>query len=232
MTAAHDALGAPYDDLEVFRPPSGARLPTLRGSSSLTGLRPIWAARRRFLALRAPLVVEAAAAPTAGVRVEPSWLLAILWDELARRDLFEGATDWLAGRLGRDPSVGPFQITGGTAVDVVRFAEWGAPLRGYDARELAELLGDVSFAARVAAGRLAQILAHWRDAGHDPWAPGGLGRHAVGPLELAATLYSIGLGRPHAHPRANERGLQIASFARVLARALDEGALARWAREV
>jgi hypothetical protein len=231
VTAPHDALAAPYDDPERFRPAPRLRLPTLRGPGSLTGLRVLWARKRRFLARAAPLLVEAAREPVAGVTVEPAWLLAVLWDELARRDLFEAATDWLAGALGRDPSVGPFQITGATAVEVARFAPWGGPLRGQSARDLAPWLHDVPFAARVAAGRLAQILATWRDAGHDPFTPGGLGPHRVGPLALAGTLYSIGLGSPHGAPRANARGLQIEAFSRVLGAALGDGSLARWSTQ-
>jgi hypothetical protein len=200
VTAPHDALAAPYDDPERFRPAPRLRLPTLRGPGSLTGLRVLWARKRRFLARAAPLLVEA-------------------------------ATDWLAGALGRDPSVGPFQITGATAVEVARFAPWGGPLRGQSARDLAPWLHDVPFAARVAAGRLAQILATWRDAGHDPFTPGGLGPHRVGPLALAGTLYSIGLGSPHGAPRANARGLQIEAFSRVLGAALGDGSLARWSTQ-
>lgn len=207
-------LGPPYDDMHWFRAGRWWRPPTLDHPGGLSGVRRLWERKRRYLTLRIPLVLEACATTGApACAVEPAWLLGVLWDELARRDLFEGTTDWLAGHLGRDPSVGPFQITGATGLQVVRFASWGAPYRRLDTAPMRELLLDFSFAARVAAGRLSQILTCWRDAGHDPFVAGGLGPHRVRPVELCGTLYSQGLGSPRCDPRANARGAQIGRFA-------------------
>lgn len=150
--------------------------------------------------------------------VEPAWVAALLWDELARRDLTESLTDWALGRLGRDPSVGPYQVTGHTAREVVRFLAgrvgWADGLSEASPAELRGRLLDFEVATRVVIGRCHQILITWAEAGHDPRAEGGLGPHAVTPVELIGTLYSQGLGQPKPNPRANERGIQIGHFAR------------------
>ncbi|MEM9693015.1 MAG: hypothetical protein AAGA56_10750 [Myxococcota bacterium] len=171
----------------------------------------MWQRRRRYLLLRAPLVADLCRFDhQPSLPVPPAWVLAILWDELARRDLTESLTDWTLERMGRDPSVGPFQITGATAASVVQFAPWGRPYRALSMADNRTLLWDFGHAARVAAGRLRQILHHWRE--FEPWRNEGLGRDRVRPLALLGTLYSQGLGVPKAHPQANGRGAQIAAF--------------------
>jgi len=147
------------------------------------------------------------------VAIPPAWVLALLWDELARRDLTEAASDWLLGRLGRDPSVGPYQVTGCTGLEVVGFVSWGAPYRRLRPAEMRDLLLDFTFATRIVVGRAQQIVSRWRTSGHDPWSEGGLGPHRVSPIALVGTLYSQGLGHPKPDPRPNPRGQQIAAFA-------------------
>ena len=212
-------LGPPFDDLRQLNRTAG------KVSAWL------WQQRNGFLTLRLPLLVEAAAAtafpglPGSGPhrgRLCPSWLAAILWDELARRDVTERYTDALLGLVGRDPSVGPFQVTGGTAREVLNSSPWGKPYRSYSLAQLRELLLDFTFAARIVGARICQILETWQRAGHDPCrSQRGLGPHQVSPLQLVGTLYSQGLGSPKPNPKANGRGRQIARFAAQAAEAFD-----------
>lgn len=145
------------------------------------------------------------------------WVAAILWDELARRDITESLTDWALGQFGRDPSVGPFQVTGGTGREVATFlrerAGWADAVADLPLPEMRVRLLRFEFAARIVIGRCEQILETWREAGHDALASDGLGPHRVSPIALVGTLYSQGLGQPKPNPRANDRGVQIEAFA-------------------
>lgn len=199
------ALEPPFDD-----PVTLANTVRGPGRSAIAAL---WRRRREYLELRRPMVEEVCAGDAQPVAIPASWVLALLWDELARRDLTEAASDWLLGKVGRDPSVGPYQVTGRTGLDVVGFVPWGAPYRNLSPAQMRELLLDFSFATRVVVGRAQQIITHWRAAGHDPLVEGGLGPHRITAIALVGTLYSQGLGRPKPDPRPNPRGRQIASFA-------------------
>ncbi|MEM1033659.1 MAG: hypothetical protein AAGN82_25210 [Myxococcota bacterium] len=200
-----DALGPPFDD-------------PITGAATGVGFRARsherrWRRRRATLERHRDDVVEVCAQDDHPFAVPSAWVLALLWDELARRDITEAATDALLHWLGRDPSVGIFQITGATARDVVAFARWGGPHRQRSPAELRERLLEPRFAARVATARVQQIIVHWQQAGFDPQRSGGLGPHRTSAIALVGTLYSQGLGQPKKNPRANARGLQVASFA-------------------
>jgi len=197
-------LQPPFDDPVTLGPVQGP---------GRTAWQALWRRRRAFLDLRRPIVDEVCLRERAPLAVPPAWVLALLWDELARRALTESASDWFLGRVGLDPSVGPFQVTGATGLEVVGFVEWGKPYRPVSPAQMRELLLDFSFAARIVVGRVQQILLTWRQAGFDPMRRGGLGPHRVSPIALVGTLYSQGLGEPKAEPRPNARGLQIADFA-------------------
>jgi hypothetical protein len=200
------ALEAPFDDPMTYR----------RGRGIAAYQRSLWSVRRDYLLLHAPIVRELCATHVEPIAVKPSWVLAILWDELARRDITESLSDWLLGRLGRDPSVGPFQVTGRTGCEVVRFVSWGDPYRELSRAEMRSLMLDFSFSARIVIGRIQQTLRHWQTRGFDPLDPGGLGPDRLSPIALVGTLYSLGLGVPKANPRANARGAQIEAFATAL----------------
>lgn len=210
--AGNAALGAPWNDVTRYHARSLWRFWPRHAE-------PLWRSRRRYLLPRLPSIAAAcrASEQADGVVVEPAWVAALLWDELARRDITEGLTDWALGRLGRDPSVGPYQVTGGTAREVVRFlagrASWADELALASTAELRARLLEFDLATRVVIGRCQQILTTWLAAGHDPRGERGLGPHRVTPIELIGTLYSQGLGRPKPNPRANDRGAQIAGFA-------------------
>lgn len=201
------ALEPPFDDPVTLASTRGP------GRSALAAL---WRRRRDYLELRRPIVGEICARDTVPLAIPTSWVLALLWDELARRDLTEAASDWLLGKVGRDPSVGPYQVTGRTGLDVVDFVPWGTPYRTSSPAQMRELLLDFTFATRVVVGRAQQIVTHWRRAGHDPLVEGGLGEHRLSPIALVGTLYSQGLGQPKPNPRPNPRGRQIALFAQKL----------------
>lgn len=202
-----DALDPPFDDPITYR----------RGRGITAYERRLWTVRRDYLRLHAPIVEELSATHRDPMAVDPSWVLAILWDELARRDITESLSDWLLGRLGRDPSVGPFQITGGTGCEVVRFVPWGEPYRTLSETQMRSLMLDFSFSARIVIGRIQQIVSHWQSSGFDPLHPSGLGPQRLSPIALVGTLYSQGIGSPKPNPRANARGRQIEGFAAALA---------------
>ncbi len=195
-------LPAPWDELRSYRAKWWQR-----------GWRPVWHKRQRFWRRRLPLIVQRCAEQKERQAIEPAWIAALLWDELARRDLTESLSDALRGELGRDPSVGPYQVTGATAAQVLAFVSWGPAYSGHSLADLRALLLDFDFATRIVIGRAVQILTRWQRAGYDPFTPGGLGPHRVTPIELIGTLYSQGLGSPKAAPRANARGKQIGRFA-------------------
>ncbi len=202
------AISAPWDDIRAYHARPDWRLVPRRAE-------PLWRWRRRYLLARVLRISELC--EEAATIVAWPWVAAILWDELARRDITESLTDWALGRLGRDPSVGPFQVTGTTGRQVAEFLRSRSnALRCPAAISLPEMrrrLMNFDFATRVVIGRCEQILVTWKDAGHDVCAPMGLGPHRLSPIALLGTLYSQGLGSPKPGPRANARGMQIAGFA-------------------
>ena len=210
-------LAPPWDELRRYRAKWWQRgLPN--------NWRYLWLQRQRYLQRHLSLIVERCAEHNQGAmtHIEAAWIAALLWDELARRDLTESISDALLGELGRDPSVGPYQVTGVTAAQVVAFMPWGGPWSAHGLAELRARLLDIDFATRIVIGRSCQILTTWQQAGHDPFALGGLGPHRLAPIELLGTLYSQGLGSPKAAPRANARGQQIGRFAEQAQELLDE----------
>ncbi|MEM7384898.1 MAG: hypothetical protein AAF514_08120 [Verrucomicrobiota bacterium] len=146
--------------------------------------------------------------------VQPEWVAAVLWDELARgsNTPVERFKDQVQ-RIFGDPTVGPFQIRISTARDIIRtfpaLATEIPPMTN-----LADLLRkDLRAGAMVVAFRFAQIDLHWAEAGYPPKAAGGIGPEKISFLQLVGTLYSQGLGVPKPDPRPNERGMQISEWA-------------------
>jgi hypothetical protein len=200
-------ISAPWDDLSQYRAPLLKRALPRHAE-------PLWRWRRGYLMRRLPRIRLLCSQAD---HVAWEWVGAILWDELARRDITERLTDWTLGKLGRDPSVGPYQVTGRTGLDVVAFVprgvRWADAMRSATEADMRRKLMRFDFATHVVIGRCAQILATWRDRGFDPGVPGGLGPHRVSPIGLIGTLYSQGLGLPKPDPRPNGRGRQIERFA-------------------
>ena len=206
-------LGYPWGDIEHPLPPPECTAGF--GMGRARGYAEAW-----FERLVGTIIEATATAPCC---ICPEWLLAILWDEIARRrrdpntgmDEEQGHDDYWKGW---NPSVGSFQITPETARDAIR---WGGVFttddRNLNDEELYDrLTNDAGFAARVAAVRLCQILAGYINAGYNPCAEG-----SISVIELAGSLYSRGLGRPKANPEVNERGKQIADFAEQIKRKLN-----------
>lgn len=139
--------------------------------------------------------------------VDPYLLGAIIIDEVARFAPFEIMTDPLGGLfLGANTSVGIAQVEIDTAHDLI--------VRGYyhpnprDSRLSPKNVQNISrqelypyvkkHSIAFAAARMRALTDEWKrfvDLSKGP--------------EIIATLYHLERRKPHAHPRPNERGLQI-----------------------
>ena len=204
-------LGYPWGDIEHPLPPPECTAGF--GMGRARGYAEAW-----FERLVGTIIEATATAPCC---ICPEWLLAILWDEIARRKR-NPSTGADEERQSDDeewwPSVGPFQITLATARDAMRWGgEFSNEERNLNDKELHDrLTNDAGFAARVATARLCQILAGYLNKGYNPCAEG-----SISVIELVGSLYSQGLGRPKANPKVNERGRQIADFAEKIKRRYD-----------
>ncbi|WP_461482376.1 hypothetical protein [Porticoccus sp.] len=145
----------------------------------------------------------------------PALVLAILWDEMARGscDTSEWIKDTLQEDIGGDPTCGPFQIRLSTAREIIgKFNIQTHHNVDADDDLQDALTEDLDFAATLVAYRICQLWNHWRNAGHDPCTQGGLGANHMTPSQLAAALYSQGLGNPKPNPGPNARGDQLVQW--------------------
>lgn len=143
-------------------------------------------------------------------KIDPYFLAAILVDEVVRLAPFEGLRDAVLGQyMSMNVSVGYGQIMLNTARGLIRDGRVIPSLPGigtldqtniHDTRnaQLYPFVAEVATNIDFAAARIAELRDVWKgDAGID--------------LDevIIATLYSLEYRKPHVHPEANDRGLQI-----------------------